>query len=244
MRWRHRPLVLLAGAIAVGAWWRCHTPEPQVLAFRIGQPFEEVVQNSSYPVMQHANLPADAPGKDGFGATWVTGTPVIIRFADPKHGFTLPPTTFAALTFQENVAVTLATSPMVKKLPFEEAVAVLEDLQNQFKAGGWEPWTGDGSIWFDLTPTGKQRLYARMFEPGYAQETTLRVEKLYGMTFRFKCVEGCWTREAPYKFLIDVGVSDDVEGWKPGDPNVWEKAHPASQASVGEERRQAAAADH
>lgn len=233
MRPRYRPFVLFAGVIAVGVWWHYRTPEPTVLAFRIGQPFEEVVKDSTYPVKQHSNLPADAPGKDGFGATWVTEQPVTIRFTDPKHGFTLPPTTFAALTFQENVAVTLATSPMLEKLPFDEAVAVLENLQNQFKAGGWEPWKDDGSTWFDLTPRGKERLYARMFEPGYAQETTLRVPKMYGMTFRLKCAEGCWTRVPPYKFLVDVGVSDDVEGWKPGDPNVWDKAHPAHKGSIG-----------
>jgi hypothetical protein len=48
------------------------------------------------------------------------------------------------------------------------------------------------------------------------------------MVFRLKCSEGCWTREPPYRFLIDVGVSRDVEGSKPGDPMIWEPSHPAA----------------
>ena len=106
---------------------------------------------------------------------------------------------------------------MLNKLPFDEAVAILENLQNQFKAGGWEPWEVDDSTWFDFTPDGKKRLYARMFEPGYMETQSLRVPKKYGMTFRLWCAEGCMTREPPYLFLIDVGVGSDVYGWEPGD---------------------------
>jgi hypothetical protein len=227
---RYRHLAVLAGVVGVGVWWHYRTPEPTVLSFCVGQSFEEVAKRSTYPVMDRSNLPADDPSGSKWGATWINEPAAIIRFTDPKHGFTLPPTKFAALTYQHNTASMLSTSPMLDKLPFGEAVAVLESLQNQFKAGDWEPWKDDDSTWFDLTPEGKKRLYARMFEPGYAQETTLRIPKKYGMTFRLKCAEGCWTREPPYKFLIDVGVSDDIEGREPGDPEIWEKSHPAHQA--------------
>lgn len=226
-------LAVIVPVLGIVVWKRSRAPAPAaptVLSFRVGQPFEEVVRNSTYPVMERSNLPADAPSKDGFGATWVTEPAVIIRFTDPKHGFTLPPTKFAALTYQHNTAAMLSTSPMLDKLPFNEAVAVLENLQNQFKAGGWTPWSVDGSTWFDLTPEGKKRLYARMFGPGYMRTVILRVPKQYGMTFRLKCAEGCWNREPPYKFLIDIGVSDDIEGREPGDPEIWDKSHPAHLA--------------
>jgi hypothetical protein len=231
-----RRLVALAGVIAVGVSWHYRTPAPTVLSFRLGQTIEEVARNSTYPVMARSNLPADDPGDTKFGATWVTEPAVIIRFDDPKHGFTLPATRFASLSYMHEAAATLATSPMLDKMPFDEAVAVLENVQNQFKAGGWVPWEGDGSTWFDLTPDGKKRLYARMFEPGYMQTAILRVPKKYGMTFRFKCAEGCWTRKPPYKFLIDIGVGDDTEGWEPGDPMIWEKSHPAHQATAAPAR--------
>lgn len=223
-----RRIAILAGLIAAAIWWHSRPPEPTILSFRLGQTFEQVVRNSTFPALEHANRPADDPGGDKFGAIWVTEPAVIIRFTDPKHGFTLPPTKFAALSFLENQALTLATSPMLAPLPFDETVVILENLQNQFKAGGWEPWEKNDSVWFDLTTEGKKRLYARMFEPGYAQEATLRIPKVYGMTFRLKCSEGCWTREPPYKFLIDVGVGRDVFESKRGDPMLWEPSHPAA----------------
>ena len=221
------------GAAALGIVVSRHldapkTVVPTILAFRVGQSFEEVVSASTYPIITRSNLPVSDPFGDNSGTTWVTEPAVIIRFTDPKHGFTLPPTKFAALTYQHNTAAMLSTSPMLDRLPFDEAMAVLENLQNQFKAGGWEPWKDNDSNWFDLSPDGKKRLYERMFEPGYAQEATLRIPKVYSITFRLKCAEGCWTREPPYKFLIDIGVSDDIEGWEPGDPKIWEKSHPAN----------------
>ena len=223
-------LPIVGAAIAAAVWWQTHTPEPTILAFRLGQTFEQVAKDSSYPVMEHSNRPADDTDNK-FGATWVTEPAVIIRFTDPKHGFTLPPTKFAALTFSQNQAVSLATSPMLDPLPFDEAVLILENLQNQFKAGGWEPWVKDDSTWFDLTPEGKKRLYTRMFRPGYMETASLRVPQMYGMTFRLKCTEGCWTREPPYLFLIDIGVGGDVYGWKPGDVIRWERPENAATGS-------------
>jgi hypothetical protein len=77
----------------------------------------------------------------------------------------------------------------------------------------------------------KKRLYERILEPGYAQEATLRIPKKYGMTFRFKSAEGCWTREPPYKFLTDDGVSDDIEGKGAGRPRDLGKVQAAEGAT-------------
>jgi len=220
MKHRYRIMAVLPAFVVAAVWWQSRVPEPTILAFRLGQTFEEVARHSSYPVMARSNRPVDDPGDHKFGAIYVEEPAVIIRFTDPKHGFRLPPTKFAVLTFSFNRAVTLTTSPMLEPLPFDEAVAALENLQNQFKAGGWEPWEKDDSTWFDLTAEGKKRLYARMFEPGYMQWSSLRVPKLYGMTFRLKCTEGCWTREPPYRFLIDIGVGNDYES---NDPMRWRR---------------------
>jgi hypothetical protein len=212
MKAGQRRLVVLAGVSAAVVWGYNRTPEPTLLSFRVGQTFEEVAKNSTYPVIERSILPSEDPMELHAGETFVTEAAVILRFDDPKHGFTLPPTKFALVGYMHNKVDSVATSPMLDKLPFNEAVAVLENLQNQFKAGGWEPWVVDDSKWFDLTAEGKKQLYARMFEPGYMQVTRLRIPHQYGMTFRFKCAEGCWTREPPYRFLIDIGVSDDIEG--------------------------------
>jgi hypothetical protein len=178
-----------------------------VLSLRVGQSFIQVVRDSSYPVLAHTGDPRQR--EDGFGWTDITD-PVILRFNDGKHGFKLPPTKFVAMTYQDAKLATVATTPMLEKLPFDRAVAVLENLQDQFKAGGWEPWRDDGSAWFDFTPEGKKRLYAQMFEPQYMQSISLRVPKKYGMTFRLWCAEGCATRQPPYLFLIDLGVGSDT----------------------------------
>jgi hypothetical protein len=118
---------------------------------------------------------------------------------------------------------------MLDKLPFDQAMEMLEQIQDQLKAGGWQPWEVDRSEWFDLSAEGKKRLHAAMFEHPYHQQQTLRVPKKYGMTLRFMCAEGCWTREPPYRFLIDVGVASDVHESEPGDPPVWDKSHPVHQ---------------
>ena len=231
--------VLAAAAVVLGLGVTQPSPfpaaAPTLLSLRVGQSFQEVVKASTYPVMQRSAIPEAETGMAG--VTAVTEPAVILCFNDPQHGFILPPTKFALVGYGHNVVETLSTSPMLDKLPFDQAVAVLENLQNQFKAGGWEPWTGDGSKWFDLTPEGKKRLYRRMFEPGYSQSAELRVPKKYGMVFRLKCTDGCWPGEKPPElFLIDVGLSPDNVGREPGDPDVWDKSFPGNAAPTGPAR--------
>jgi len=110
--------IALAG-VACSVWY-LHEPTPTMIALRIGQPFAEVVRNSSYPIMTESIVPSDQD--DGFGATYVTEPSVVLQFNDPKHGFTLPPTTFLAITYMNGVVATVATSPMLKKLPFDQTV--------------------------------------------------------------------------------------------------------------------------
>ena len=220
---------IVLGTVCVGcciiawAYLRQPTTNPTttLLSLRVGQPFSEVVGESTHPLVVGPGNPEK--WADGNGWTYVDKPAVVIKFNDPRHGFILPPTKFAAIGYEHGKVATISTSPMLRKLPFDQAVAVLENLQNQFRAGGWEPWKDDGSVWFDLTPEGRKRLYSRMFEPGFSQESTLRVPNKYGMTFRLKCAEGCWARKSPYLFLIDVGISEDIEGWEPGLPEGQKK---------------------
>jgi hypothetical protein len=230
-------LAVVAALLGIGVWQYSPAPAvaPTILSFRVGQSFEEVVKASTYPVLEHSNNPSDEPSRTG--DTSVTEPAVILCFNDPQHGFALQPTKFAFIGYMHNVVATVSTSPMLDKLPFDQAVAILENLQNQFKAGGWEPWAVDGSTWFDLTPEGKKRLCQRMFEPGYSQSAELRVPKKYGMTFRLKCTDGCWPGEKPpYQFLIDVGVSGDTVEREPGEPQVWDKSFPGNVISTAPAR--------
>lgn len=240
MKRRDLLLVLAAASAALGlaAWKRspAPAPSPTMLSFRIGLPFEEVVRASTYPVMERSNDPREGGHLQG-GDTFVTEPAVILCFDDPQHGFVLPPTKFAVVGYGHNVVETVSTSPMLDKLPFDQTVAILENLQNQFKAGDWEPRPEDLSAWFDLTPAGKKKVYQRMFEPGYSQTAELRVPGKYGMTFRLKCTDGCWPGEKPpYLFLIDVSVGMDTFRRDLGEPNVWDKSFPGNAAPTGPAR--------
>jgi len=233
--WRR---TVLLGLIGAGTWAIYRSPEPALLSFRVGQTFEEVVEGSTYPVLERSILPAEHPRQ--FGATYVTSPAVIIHFNDPRYGFTLPPTKFAALTYVRNRAMTLSTSPMLEMLPFDDAVIVLEDLQRQFQAGGWRLFDADGSIWFDFTPEGKRRLLTHLLEHDM-KTVSLYVSKKYAMTFRLWCATGCITGKPPYRFMIDIGVGTDTHSWKRGDPEIWETA-PPSPAVPAPRRKQSYAA--
>jgi hypothetical protein len=186
------------------AWRCCSAPTPTTLSLRIGQTFEEVVAASSFPVMAESDRPADNP--DGSGATWVSKPAVIIQFNDPKYGFTAPPTTFAAIGYIDNRVSSIATSPILQTLPFEEAVAIIEFLQKQFMAGGWE--LVDDTTWFDLSLKNREVLHqiVRNEETGQQKVVGLIAPKKYSLTFRLICVDRCDSRLGLDSYLINVGV--------------------------------------
>ncbi len=200
-----RAIVVLM--LGYGAWEYFYEPAPTILSAHVGKTFEQVARDSTYPVaVRSGGAATDMQWTD------VTEPSVIIRFSDPRHGFTLPPTTFAAITYMYGKVTTISTSPMLKPLPFDEAVEVLAQLQKQFQAGGWQPWANSASRWFDLTPEGRRRLHQAMHEPGWAEGQELVVPGKYAMIFRLKCTAGCADVPGPERFLIDVGLgrADDA----------------------------------
>ena len=197
------------------AWEYFYEPAPTILSAHVGKTFEQVVRDSTYPVAARSGGSAT-----DMQWTYISEPAVIIRFSDPLHGFTLPPTTFAAITYMYGKITTISTSPMLKPLPFDEAVAVLAQLQKQFQAGGWQPWTNSASRWFDLTPEGRRRLHQAMHEPGWAEGQELVVPGKYAMIFRLKCTAGCADVPGPERYLIDVGLgrADDAPHEYPNPP--------------------------
>jgi hypothetical protein len=59
MKTRYRRIAILAGIIATTIWWHSRPPEPTILAFRLGQTFEQVVRDSAGPALERSNRPAD-----------------------------------------------------------------------------------------------------------------------------------------------------------------------------------------
>lgn len=204
MKRRHIAALLVIGICACRFFY---VPQPTTLSVRVGQTFEEVARTSTFPVLTSSHIPSH--DKVGFGVTWVKEPSVIIFFNDPKHGFTLPPTKFAGITYINNKVSTIATSPMLDKLTFNQAAAELALLQPQFQAGGWRPELN--TTWFDLTPQGRVQLHAdvRKSSHGFMKTVMLTVPGKYEMTFRLWCAARCDSQIGLDRYLIDIGVSED-----------------------------------
>lgn len=195
--------LLLAASIAglTSAYWMI-PPKPTVLVARIGMTFNEVVGRSSYPALDHG-FP---PGREiGIGSIYVSEPAVIIKYDDPQYGFELPPTKFAAITFAEGDSgvETITTSPMLKARRFPEAVEVLQQLQERFRATGWIPWKESESAWFDLSPQGRKSLLAELMRFSQSDQWLIHRQRHLQMIFRIKCVDDC-DDEDDARYLIDV----------------------------------------
>lgn len=205
---RRRDIVVFAlAAVATLAGWRYFKePAPTLLVVRIGNTFEEVVKHSTYPVMEESNLPAEDPGGNGFGVTWVGKPSVVIKYDDPVNGFILPPTKFAGIPYSRNRVDSIETSPMLTALPFDDTADVLGQLQAQFRSKGWVPWSGDNSRWFDLSAAGRKQLNSDTLRYGSSTITLVVPKKNLEMMLRIKCFNYCDGGWRSPQFLIDVGI--------------------------------------
>jgi len=161
---RHRYIYALVGVVALiaAAVWAKHDwlVPTTTLSVRIGETYDDVVRGSTYPVVRNSDPPDEKPYYSG--STWISRPAVVIVFNDPEHGFTLPPTKFAGIGYEDRRVVTITTSPMLDPLSFDEAIALLNRLQADFKKAGWQPTrtSADGPPdWFDTrSPAGIKEL--------------------------------------------------------------------------------------
>ncbi|MRW92678.1 hypothetical protein GJ699_22015 [Duganella sp. FT80W] len=197
--------VPVTAALACLAWLIFRPSAPTILSLRVGQTFNEVTNLSSFPVMASSNIP-DARS-EGNGATWVTTPSVIIQFNDPTYGFTLPPTTFAAVDYMNYRVTTISTSPMLNKLPFDDAFEIAKSLQQQLQDGGWQP--ENQTTWLDLGDKRKLQQNLRRNDPTYRNYVELVAPQKYSIIFRFYCSERCDSLVGLDRYLIDVGIGKD-----------------------------------
>jgi hypothetical protein len=207
---RHRYIYAVAGIAAVVAaavWAKYDYSVPTTtLSLRIGETYDDVIKGSTYPVVRNSVPPSEKPYYGG--STWISTPAVVIVFNDPEHGFTLPPTKFAGIGYEDRRVVTITTSPMLDPLPFDEAIALLNRLQADFKKAGWQPirTSADGPPdWFDTrSPEGIKELRV-----GGSRE--LSATKRYRMDFNFKCWEECRPEpSAKSVYLIDVSMGETL----------------------------------
>ena len=133
-----------------------------------------------------------------------------IQCVAPRHGFELPPTTFAALTFGKSVLETISTSPMLEARRFPEAVEILGQVQARFQAGGWVPWVGNQNGWYDLSPKGRKTLRAELMRYSQSDQFLDVPKRNLRSLLRIKCVEHC---DDPDDALYLVDVSIGKKSW-------------------------------
>jgi len=198
-KWTWLPVALSGIALTVHLMI---PPEPTVLVVDIDMSYDEVVKRSSYPARAHGMAPT---ADTGFATIDVREPAVIIKFVDPRHGFELPPTTFAALTFGKSVLETISMSPMLKARRFPEAVEILEQVQARFQARGWVPWVGNQNGWYDLSPEGRKILHAELMRYSQSDQFLDVPKRNLRSLLRIKCVENCDDPDDAL-YLVDVGI--------------------------------------
>ena len=179
---------------------------PEQISFHIGKSYDDVVRDSTFPVKDETAIyPSEQPHPS---STWIS-TPVIITFDDKQHGFTLPVTKFGAIGWSEFKAITLTTSPMLETLPFEQAVTLLDELQQKFKQVGWTPAPVGGNEWLNIeSKEDKVRLQTKLFDQ--LDGVILLVPHKYSLILHIKCYARCDERNPQTaKYLIDVGLGED-----------------------------------
>lgn len=176
------------------------------LTVHIGKPYESVVRESTFPVIRKTAIyPSEPPEVD---STWIS-SPVILKFDDPVHGFTLPATVFGAVGYRKERVITITTSPMVETLPYDQTAKLLGDLQSMFRNAGWTPELAEGNDWIKVSSDEEKRqLQAKLFDQ--LDGVILLVPHRYSLIMHIKCYVRCDERDPKTaRYLIDVGLGED-----------------------------------
>ena len=178
-----------------------------VISAHIGKPYERVARDSTFPIKTKTVIyPSDPPEPD---SVWLRGS-VIVKFDDPEHGFTLPPTKFGLVSFSDWKVVTITTSPMLETLPFDQLIPLLDHIQQMLKKSGWIPeFEGERHSWFKIeSEADRNALQSLLFKQ--AVTAALLVPRKYGMSLIVKCYARCDERDPnTARYLIDVSVGRD-----------------------------------
>jgi hypothetical protein len=152
-----------------------------------------------------AIYPSDPPEVD---STWII-SPVVVKFDDPQHGFTLPPTKFGAIGYKKEKVSTITTSPMLETLPFDQLVPLIKQIQEKLKSARWRPRETQNHAWLPIDTADEQKaLQDLLFDQVVI--VMLLVPHKYGLALNVKCYARCDERNVETaKYLIDISVGKD-----------------------------------
>ena len=183
------------------------------ISLHVGKPYKEVLRDSTFPVKSKTVIRQTTPPVED--STWIT-SPVIVKFDDPQHGFTLPPTKLVAVGYSKGKVTTVTTSPMLETLPFDELIPLLDHIQQMLKNSGWMPeYEGERHSWFKTdSEANRNALQNLLFDQ--AVTAGLLIPRKYGMSLIVKCYARCDERDpSTAKYLIDVSIGEDFSNRSP-----------------------------
>jgi hypothetical protein len=172
----------------------------------IGKPYKDVLRDSTFPVKSETAMRATTPQVED--STWIT-RPAIVKFDDPKHGFTLPPTKFGAIGYNRGKVTTFTTSPMLETLPFDQVIPLFNNLQEMLKDSGWTlEKIGSNALIKASSEAEKNALQLLLFK--HAETVIFFIPHKYSLALTIKCYARCNERDVKTaKYLIDVSVGRD-----------------------------------
>ena len=176
------------------------------LALHIGKPYAALVKDSTFPVERKTAIyPSEPPEVD---STWIS-SPVVVKFDDPQHDFTLPPTKFGAVGYDKGKVSTLTTSPMLEILSFDQLIPLLIHLQEMLKSSGWIPRDNERHAWLSFNDAIERSDFQNLLFDQVVV-VMLLVPQKYSLALNVKCYARCDERNPKTaKYLIDVSVGAD-----------------------------------
>ena len=146
--WRRGVLGLFVAAMMVFGAMRFFADAPEI-ALIPGEPWEDMRQRSS------AAIDPAIPGNYWFG---IPETDARLRFVDPQYGFVTPPARFFTIGFDSEYVRNVRMSPQIEPLLLDDTLKVIQDLQGQWRKGGWLPVRLDIAPAFEDTPQWRATL--------------------------------------------------------------------------------------
>jgi hypothetical protein len=101
------------------------------IALIIGEPWEDMRKRSS------AEINSAIPDEIAFD---IPKSDARLRLSDSQYGFVTPPARFFTIGYIRGVVNGVRMSPQIEPLLLDDALAVVLDLQDQWRKAGWKPF--------------------------------------------------------------------------------------------------------
>ncbi len=187
--------------LGLGALWGIYLMAQPVdeVVLTMGEPYEQVRQHS------RSTLPKASSGI--FWGGYVV-RPARMRFIDPQYGFVTAQAKFLFVGVDEHGKVdSVSLSPQVETLSLNNAMALVVDLQDQFRRGGWKPFRAERSRPIEDTPTMRAEIRKCSAPTSYWQASNK-----YQVSLNIRCFRSDdRPNDERYLITLDLGppVFDD-----------------------------------